>query len=152
MEARLWLEETLSREPDRRWGRLSVVQSQNVTFFFFPFLFSILFFWIQWYFFLWSHSFFRPLVEYFLEDMSYFLRIIENFKAHVFQYWRSHPSICGRQKLWFITLGFWKSASLRLTFFSYYYLRHVSNIMHRLISKSLLFLKVQKQGWGNVPL
>lgn len=109
-------------------------------FFFFSQFFSFLsHFWIQCIFSRWSHIFFRQLVKYFLEDMFCFLRIIGNFKAHVFQYWRSHPCICGRQKLWFITLGFWKSVSLRLTFFSYYYLRHVSNIIHRLISKSAFF-------------
>lgn len=142
LEASLWRQESLSRESGRRCCRSSVAQITSLDFslLFFPFSFlschtsgSNVFFSR------WSHIFFRQLVKYFLEDMFCFLRIIGNFKAHVFQYWRSHPCICGRQKLWFITLGFWKSVSLRLTFFSYYYLRHVSNIIHRLISKSAFF-------------
>lgn len=143
LEASLWQEEALSRESDRRCCRSSVAQITTLDFsLFFSFFhfFSFLpHFWIQWFFFPMKSQFFRQLVKYFLEDMFCFLRIIGNFKALVFQYWRSHPCICGRQKLWFITLGFWKSVSLRLTFFSYYYLRHVSNIIHRLISKSAFF-------------
>lgn len=154
LEASLWWQESLSRESGRRCCRSSLAQITTLDFslLFFPHFFSFLsHFWIQCIFSQWSHIFFRQLVKYFLEDMFCFLRIIGNFKAHVFQYWRSHPCICGRQKLWFITLGFWKSVSLRLTFFSYYYLRHVSNIIHRLISKSVSS-KLQKQCWANAPL
>lgn len=142
LEASLWRQESLSRESGRRCCRSFVAQITTLDFslLFLSQFFSFLsHFWIQCIFSRWSHIFFRQLVKYFLEDMFCFLRIIGNFKAHVFQYWRSHPCICGRQKLWFITLGFWKSVSLRLTFFSYYYLRHVSNIIHRLISKSAFF-------------
>lgn len=45
---------------------------------------------IQWHFLLQSHIFSSSLVKYFSEEMFCSLRVIENFKAHVFRYWRSH--------------------------------------------------------------
>lgn len=72
---------------------------------------------------------------FFRKKMFSCLRVIENFKAHVLRYWRSHPLHLQQEEVIIHYTRVLQPGFLQLTFSTYFSLRHSWNIINTFISK-----------------